>query len=71
MFLCIPLRTHTVHWGMNPPFKNTPLLFFIKAPLIRQTFHCPLFIENSSYISIYWFFVTPPPLKIRFFSEVP
>ena len=61
------LIMHSVHWGINPP----PLLksiFFVK-PLHKSANcpSCPCFLRQSPHI--YWFFVTPLPLKIGFFSE--
>ena len=65
--LCSASSTaHSVHWGMNPPSqKYHPA--FLPSPL--QPANCPStpFLGNPDlYIG---FSLTPPPLKIGFFSE--
>ena len=66
---------HSVHWGMNPPLKNTPPHTFLpRPPLLHcKSANCPsptphpLFRQSHS---LYWFFVSPL-LKVAFFSEPP
>ena len=53
--------SHSVHWGINPPLKNTnPPSFLTRAllpPLNLQTVQAP-FLGNPS--PIYRFFMTHP-----------
>ena len=52
------LMLHSVHWGINPPSKTPPLLFFAKLPQICQLPSPHIFRQ---FPTIYWFFVNPPP----------
>ena len=55
------LLSHSGHWGINPP------LSFQAPPLNQQTVQAPPFLGNPP--PIFWFFVTPLPLKVGSFSE--
>ena len=57
--------SHSVHWGINPHQKHHHPLFCQASPLNLQIVQTP-FLGNPP---IYWFFVTPPPLKLGFFRE--
>ena len=62
-------ETHSVHWGINPPLKNTTPLSFFPAPLksTNSPSSLPGFLGNPSlYIGLSW-----PPLKVGSFSEPP
>ena len=55
---------HSVHWGINPPFKNTTLLFLAKSPLKSADCPSPPFFGSRLSISV---FVNSPP-KSRIFQ---
>ena len=63
----LSLCSHSVHLGINPPPSKTPPHFSCQAPpLDLQTVQAPPFRQSPLHIG---FLSTPPPLKIRFFSE--
>ena len=55
-------ETHSAHWGINPPLKNTappPSFLPSPPPLNQQTVQAPPFLGNPPlYIGFSW-----PPLK--------
>ena len=62
-------ETHSAHWGINPPLKNTAPPLFLAKPAPLKSANCPspsLFRKSPP---IYWFFVTPS--KVGSFSEPP
>ena len=63
--------SHSVHCGIAPPppLKNTTLLFLATPPLNLQIVHPLPFFRQSP--PLYRFFVNSPPIKVRFFSELP
>ena len=52
--------------GVLTPIKNTTTLFFAKPPPLNLQIVQTPFLGNPP---IYWFFITPPPLKLGFFRE--
>ena len=66
------LIDHSVNWGINPPLKNTTLIFFAKPPFKSANCLSPPFLGNPP---IYWFSFEPPspppPLKIEFCNKPP
>ena len=62
-------KNHSVHWRINPSLKNTTYSFLLSPHLNLQTVQASPFFRQSS--PLYWFFVNPTPLKVRFFSEPP
>ena len=61
---------HSMHWGIKPlPSKTPPPSFSPIPPFDLQTLQPPPLLRQ--FPPIYWFFVNPYPLKIRFFYEPP
>ena len=65
-FVDLKKQTHSVHWGIKPPLKNTTLLFCqapLPPPLNLQTVQAPLLFRQSPlYIGFSW----NPPCKSDF-----
>ena len=62
-------KHHSVHWGLNPPLKNTTPLFLAKPPLNQQTVQAPPFLGNPPTPSILVFRFYYGNLSREFFED--